>query len=85
MDKIKIGQGPHPYGAKDVQNRPLVIIGYAEYFLVNGNNFVRRVEVAMVKQGGYDDVIINLDTLKRMGVMDKEFPSQPLNHVHPPF
>ena len=34
-DGIKIKQGPHPYRAKDVQKKPLYILGYAEYFLLN--------------------------------------------------
>ena len=46
-DGVKIKQGPHPYRVKDVQNKPLDILGYAEYFLLNENNYVRRVEVAV--------------------------------------
>ena len=46
-DGVRIKQGPHPYRAKDVQNKPLDIFGYAEYFLLNDNNYIRRVEVAV--------------------------------------
>ena len=73
-DGIKIKQGPHPYTARDVQNKPLDIIGYAEYYLLNENNYVRRVEVAVSWQGSAADVIINLETLKKMGVVDEDFP-----------
>ena len=46
-DGIKIKQGPHPYTARDVQNKPLGIVGYAEYYLLNENNYIWRVEVAV--------------------------------------
>merc|ERR1711954_238089 len=73
-DGVKIKQGPHPYEARDVQGKPLEITGYAEYYLLNENNYVRRVECAVSKQGSAGDVIINLETLKRMGVVDEDFP-----------
>ena len=73
-DSIKIKQGPHPYEARYVQGKPLEIIGYAEYYLLNKNNYVRRVECTVSKQGSAGDVIINLETLKRMGVVDEDFP-----------
>ena len=38
IDGVKVKQGPHPYTTRDVQNKPLDIIGYAEYFLLNENN-----------------------------------------------
>ena len=41
---MKIRQGPHPYVARDVQGKSLEIIGYAEYFLLNENNYVRRIK-----------------------------------------
>merc|ERR1711954_521497 len=41
-DGVKIIQGPHPYKARDVQGKPLEIIGYAEYYLLNDNNYVRK-------------------------------------------
>ena len=63
-DGVKIKQGPHPYVARDVQGKSLEIIGYAEYFLINKNNYVRRVECAVSKHGSSADVIINLETLK---------------------
>ena len=46
----------------------------AEYYLLNENNYVRRVECAVSKHGSTADVIINLETLKRMGVVDEDFP-----------
>ena len=46
-DGVKIKQGPHPYTACDVQGKPLDIIGYAEYYLLNKNSYVRRVECAV--------------------------------------
>ena len=70
-DRIKIKQGPHLYRAKDVQNKPLDILGYAEYFLLNKNNYVRKVEVAVSRP---EDLIINLETLKKMGLVYKDFP-----------
>ena len=73
-DGVKIKQGPHPYEARDVQGKSLEIIGYAEYYLLNENNYVRRVECAVSKRGSWADVIINLETLKRMGVVDEDFP-----------
>ena len=73
-DGVKIKQGPHPYVARDVQGKSLEIIGYAEYFLINKNNYVRRVECAVSKHGSAADVIINLETLKLMGVLDPDFP-----------
>ena len=73
-DGVKIKQGPHPYEARDVQGKPLEIIGYAKYYLLNDNNYVRRVECAVSKQGSAADVIINLETLKNMGVVDEDFP-----------
>ena len=73
-DGIKIKQGPHPYTARDVQGKPLNIIGYTEYYLLNENNYVRRVEVAVSQQGSAADVIINLETLTKMGGVDKDFP-----------
>ena len=73
-DRVKIKQGPHPYEARDVQGKSLEIIGYAEYYLLNKNNYVRRVECAVSKHGSSADVIINLETLKRMGVVDEDFP-----------
>ena len=69
-DGVKIKQEPHPYTARYVQGKPLDIIGYAEYYLLNENNYVRRVECAVSKQGSAADVIINLETLKKMGVVD---------------
>ena len=72
-DGVKIKQGPHPYEARDVQGKPLEIIGYAEYYLLNDNNYVRRVECAVSKQGSAADVIINLETLKKMGVIMRIF------------
>ena len=57
-----------------MHNKPLDIIGYAEYYLLNKNNYVRRVEVAVSQQGSAADVIINLETLKKMGVVDEDFP-----------
>ena len=33
-DRVKIKQGPHPYQARDVQNKPLDIFGYTEYYLL---------------------------------------------------
>ena len=57
-----------------MQNKPLDIIGYAEYYLLNKNNYVRRVEVAVSRQGSAADVIINLETLKKMGVVYEDFP-----------
>ena len=71
---MKIKQGPHPYTARDVQGKPLEIIGYAEYYILNNNNYVRRVECAVSKQGSAADVIINLETLKKMDVIDEDFP-----------
>ena len=73
-DGVKIKQGPHPYTARDVQGKPLDVIGYAEYYLLNENNYVRRVECAVSRQESAADVIINLETLKKMGVVDKDFP-----------
>ena len=73
-DGVKVKQGPHPYTARDLQNNPLDIIAYAEYFLLNENNYVRRVEVAVSRQGSPGDVIINLNTLKKMGRVDEDFP-----------
>ena len=73
-DGVKIKQGPHPYEARDVQGKSLEIIGYVEYYLLNKNNYVRRVECAVSKHGSSADVIINLKTLKRMGVVDEDFP-----------
>ena len=70
---MKINQGPHPYTAHDVQGKPLDLIGYAEYYLLNENNYVRRVECAVSRQGSAADVIINLETLKKMGVVDEDF------------
>ena len=35
---------------------------------------MRRVECAASWQGSAADVIINLDTLKKMGVVDEDFP-----------
>ena len=72
---MAIKRGPHPYKAQDVQNRPLDIIGYAEYFLINENNFVRRIEVAVVRQGGDDDVLLNLETLILLGIVKYNFPT----------
>ena len=72
-DGIKIKQGPHPYTARDVQNKPLHIIGYAEYFLLNEYNYIRRIEVTVSWQGNAADVIINLETLKKMGVVEEDF------------
>ena len=72
-DKIQIWQWPHPYKARDIQNKPLEVKGYAEYFLINDNNFVRRVDIIVVKQGDDNDVIINMDTLKKMGVVEENF------------
>ena len=57
-----------------MQGKSLEIIGYAEYFLLNENNYVRRVECAVSKHGSSADVIINLETLKKMGVLDENFP-----------
>ena len=71
---MKIKQGPHPYTSPDVQGNPLDIIGYAEYYLLNKNNYVRRVECAVSWQGSAADVIINLETLKKMGVVNEDFP-----------
>ena len=73
-DGVKLKQGTHPYKARYVQGKPLEIIGYAEYYLLNDNNYVRRVECAVSKQGSAADVIINLETLKKMGVVDEDFP-----------
>ena len=73
-DGVKIKQSPHPYTARDVQGKPLNIIRYAEYYLLNKNNYVRRVECAVSRQGSAADVIINLETLKKMGVVDEDFP-----------
>ena len=46
-DGVKIKQGPHQYRAKDVQNKPLDISGYTEYFPLNESIYVRIVEVAL--------------------------------------
>ena len=73
-DGVKIKQGPHPYEARDVQGKSLEIIGYAEYFLLNEHNYVRRIECAVSKYGSSADIIINLETLKLMGVVDENFP-----------
>merc|ERR1711954_90620 len=73
-DGVKIKQGPHPYKARDVQGKSLEIIGYAEYFLLNEHNYVRRIECAVSKYGSSADIIINLETLKLMGVVDENFP-----------
>ena len=74
-DGVKIRQGPHPYKAQDVQNKPLDVSGYTEYFLINEKIFVRRIEVAVVRQGGDDDVLINLDTLMQLGIVKYNFPT----------
>merc|ERR1712081_71367 len=74
IDGVKIKQGPHPYQARDVQGKSLDIIGYAEYFLLNEHNYVRRIECAVSKYGSASDIIINLETLKLMGVVDENFP-----------
>ena len=42
--------------------------------MINKNNYVRRVECAVLKHGSAADVIINLETLKLMGVLDPDFP-----------
>merc|ERR1711954_222807 len=68
IDGVKIKQGPHPYQARDVQGKSLDIIGYAEYFLMNEHNYVRRIECAVSKYGSASDIIINLETLKLMGI-----------------
>merc|ERR1711954_200671 len=73
-DGVKIKQGPHPYEVRDVQGKPLEIIGYAEYYLLYKNNYVRRIECAVSKQGSAGDVIINLETLKRMEAVDEDIP-----------
>ena len=57
-----------------MQGKPLDIIGYAKYYLLNENNYVRRVECAVSRQGSAADVIMNLETLKKMGVVDEDFP-----------
>ena len=57
-----------------MQNKPLDIIEYSEYYLLNENNYVRRVEVAVSWQGSAADVIINMETLKKMRFADEDFP-----------
>ena len=55
-DGVKIKQGPHPYEARDVQGKSLEIIGYAEYFLLNEHNYVRRIACAVSKYGSSADI-----------------------------
>ena len=70
---MKIKQRPQPFKTRDVQNTPLDIIGYTEYYLINKNNYVRKIEVAVVRQGGGCDVLLNLETLMKLGIVKYDF------------
>ena len=70
---MKIKQRPHPFKAQDVQNTQLDIIGYTQYYLINENNYVRKIEVAVVRQGRGCDVLLNLETLMKLGIVKYDF------------
>ena len=70
IDGVKIKNWPHLYKAQDVQNRPLDIIGYSNY----ENSYIRMIEIAVVKQWGDNDIVLNLETLIKLGIVEYNFP-----------
>ena len=74
-DSIKITYTvPKHYQVKDVQNRPVPLVGTCTYFPVNTNGHRRRVDLAVTSSGLDNDLLLNLGTLKSLGLIDYNFP-----------